>query len=259
MHWRFDPLFSIGVYHSKYKNADPDTGELPRKAPDFELQPTQGTAARLARLGWVFKTQTGSCTVYGEKVFSDDGTSALRSKPANGEGLTFFLRLKNPDLLNETKPFEPELNPDGTSIPLPSFSGRNRMLYFDNLDPNPRPDGVIWLTAAPVSKTQLGSMAPTLFAFTSKIAANTGITLTMLAPGPNAPQAFSLDPNTHSVGLEMPESGYKLTQVPGNQSEILFLTPEIRAPDALGIVRIFEPGGTGWEPHKRYQIIFEKA
>ncbi|MBK9337285.1 MAG: hypothetical protein IPM98_12200 [Lewinellaceae bacterium] len=260
MHWRFDPLFTIEVYHSKYKTPDPDTGELPRKAPDFALEPSVSTAGHLLRMGWVFRSQAGGGTVYGEKVFAADGTAALRSLPTPDEGFTFLLRLKNPALLNETKPYVLESKPVLKPNPnLPAFSGRFRLLYFDNRDPVPRPGGELWLTPTPVGVAQFGSAAPAPFTLSCSKTDASEVAFTPLAPA-GAVQSFPVDTKTKTVRIDLPENGYQLLHKPGNQAEVLFLTTDLPTGDVLGVVRIFKPSGTaGWEPHRRYQIIFEEA
>lgn len=261
MHWRFVPLFSIAVYHSKYKNPDPDTGESPPKAPDFSFEPSESTARRLARLGWVFKSQAGSCTVYGEKTVKPDGTDELRGVPGDKEGFSFFLRLSNASLLNETKPYvlasQPDILPNGS---LPAFSGRSRLLYFDNLNPTAKPTGELLLTADPVDVAQLGSRAPIPFEFDKAAAATTELAITPYEPGGVA-QTVALNPATRRALINLPENGYRIVQKPGNATETIFFSAQLPPEGLLGVVRIFQPpGGTGWEPpQRRYQIIFEKV
>lgn len=260
MHWRFDPLFSISVYHNRYKNPDPQTGALPQ-APDFLLEPSNDTRKRLQKMGWVFRPTGWGWTALGEKTYSDDGSAVLRAKPGAGEGFTFLLRLRNTGLFNETKPYMVRI--DGTVKPnptLPSFSGRARLLYFDNLNPvgmpPPAPANHFWLSAGPADVEQLASRAPTPFPFATPKPGVTGVDVTPLAPA-GATKTYPLNPSSHSVVLDLPENGYRIVQQPVNQSEILFLTSEIPPADAIGIVRIFEhPGSGGWEPHRCYQILF---
>lgn len=262
MHWRFDPLFSVAVYHGKYKNPDPDTGESPPQAPDFALEPSKSAQRRFKSLGWLFKRTAWGWTALGEKAFAADGSARLRCLPAAGEGFSFFLRLRNPALLDETKPFVLEFKPVIVPNPdLPAFSGRARILYFDNLHPTPvhnlpGANNAYWLATA-AGLEQFGSRAPVPFEYTNPGAAQ--VTLTPLAPGGRA-QTFALDPATHAVKIELPENGYQFVQMPLNRPEILFLTAEMPPPDTLGVLRIFEhPGGNGWEPHRRYRILFEQA
>ena len=260
MHWRFDPLFSITVYHTRYANPDPDTGESPRKAPDFSFEPSRGTAARLHRMGWVFKPQTGSFTVYGEKVFETNGTQVLRGKPAAGEGFTFLLRLNNAALLNETKPFV--FDSDPVIVPntnLPEFSGRSRLLYFDNRVPTLLPGGGLQLTSNTVDEQQFGSKAPSSFDFANLKSGATALHVTPLSLG-GVSQSIPIPPGAKSVKINLPENGYTFGQNVAGFSETIFLSPEPLTGNVLGVVRIFEPGGGAWgDSHRRYQIIFEKV
>lgn len=260
MHWRFDPLFSLTVYHTRYTAPDPDTGESPRKAPDFSFEPSRATAARLLRLGWVFKPQTGSFTVYSEKVFEPNGTAVLRGRPAPGEGFTFLLRLNNPALLNETKPYVLDSDPVVVPNPnLPEYSGRSRVLYFDNRNPTTLPGGALRLTPATVDEQQLGSKAPTAFNFVNLKPGATTLQVTALSPG-GAAQSFPILPGTQSVEIDLPENGYTFGQTGAGFSETMFLSPEPLTGNVLGVVRIFEPAGGAWDdPPRRYQIIFEKV
>lgn len=260
MHWRFDPLFSLTVYHTRYTSPDPDTGESPRRAPDFTFEPTRATAARLLRLGWVFKPQTGSFTVYGEKVFESNGTAVLRGRPAPGEGFTFLLRLNNAALLNETKPYV--LDSDPVIVPntnLPEFSGRARVLYFDNRTPTALPGGELRLTPGTVDVQQLGSKAPAFFDFVNLKPGAAALQVTPLSPG-GVSQNIPVPPGATSVKIDLPENGYTFAQSGAGFSETIFLSPEPMTGNTLGVVRIFEPGGGAWDdPLRRYQIIFEKV
>lgn len=259
MRWRFDPIFSLDVYHNRYKGPDPDTGELPRRAPDFVLEPAPATLEHLRRMGWVFKAYIGGGIVYGEKQFEPDGTTVLRQQPEPDEGLSFYLVLNNPALLSATKPFVLETKPQVVpNTNLPAFSGRFRLMYFDNRDPVPRPGGEWWLMPAPVGITQIGSVAPTPFVFPQGKNNTAEVALTALSPG-GATATFPLDTTTKTARIDLPENGYLLVQKPGNETETLFLTPNLPNSKVVGVVRIFKPPGANWEPARRYHIVFEEA
>ncbi|MCK6692156.1 MAG: hypothetical protein L6Q97_08650 [Thermoanaerobaculia bacterium] len=260
MHWRFDPLFSLTVFHTRYTSPDPDTGESPRRAPDFTFEPTRATAARLLRLGWVFKAQTGSFAVYGEKVFESNGTAVLRGWPALGEGFTFLLRLNNAALLNETKPYVLDSDPVVVPNPnLPEYSGRSRILYFDNRNPTALPGGELRLTPGTVDEQQLGSKAPSAFDFVNLKPGATALQITPLSPGAVS-HTIPVPPGAKSVKIDLPENGYTFGQNVAGFSETIFLSPESLTGNVLGVVRIFEPAGGAWDdPPRRYQIIFEKV
>ncbi|MBK8965781.1 MAG: hypothetical protein R3D58_00365 [Saprospiraceae bacterium] len=262
MHWRFDPLFSIAVCHSKYKDPDQETG-VPPNAPDFVLEPTPGTAENMHRLGWVFKPEPGGCRIFGEKRFDADGSSSLRAQPADGEGLTFALRLTNPALLNETKPYatEPEADSGPDPVPaddLPHYSGNARILYLDNRTPTAELGGILRIA---VGRGQLGSRAGVPFLFRPTNSAAQNLELVPLAPG-GVSQTVPIPPQTRALELNLSENGYRLTLLTGNDgpSEIIYFTNDLLRADTLGIVRIFKPaGGSGWESGHRYQVFFEQA
>ncbi len=254
MHWRFDPLFSIAVYHSKYKDSDPETGEVPRKAPDFVLEPSKRSEALLSGIGWIFKQRSGSCIIYGEKVFSADGSKKLRGLPDQATGFTFLLRLPNGSILNETRPYVLDGQPNKG---LPLIVGRSRLLYFDNLNPTSGSGGELWLTRDPMDLAQFGSSAPVPFDFMHPDSKATSVDFTPLIPG-GKPQKIALNTQTRTTEINLPENGYRIAPLPDEYSKILFLSPENITADTLGVVRIFEPPG-GWEPLHRYQILFDKA
>ncbi len=253
MHWKFDPFFSIHILHGKYP--PPGLGQAAPPAPVFSIEPTSDTKRRLLRMGWVFRPSTagGGGTLYAEKIFAIDGTAKLRVRPAQNEGFSFIIRLAEASLLNQTKPYVP------TPSNLPPFSGRARMLYFDNLNASPVSANTFSLTAGnAVDFPEFASRMPTPFTFRSASPAVTGLELKVLAPGGSATN-FPINDKTQSVEINLPENGYRFTQQPGGQSETLFLTNEVLPANTLGIVRIFQPPNTDWEPARHYQIMFDKA
>lgn len=259
MHWRFDPIFSIKIYHAKYKTEDPDTKENPPTARDFSLEPTPSTTRQLKKLGWIFKSQPGSCKVFGEKVFDPERNAVLRTIPAKTEGFTFFLRLNNPALLNGTKPYvlqsKPQLIPNPN---LPVYSGRSRLLYFDNLNPVPQSGGEFSLCSGAVDVAQFASFAPTSFTFDKPKNGVKTLKFKALSRDPTT-TTFSVNEQSKSVLVKLPENAYTLEQNPGGFSETLFLTSETITGNALGIVRIFGTEEGNWEPIRRYRINFDEA
>lgn len=259
MRWRFDPLFSIKIYHTKYTLPDPETLESPPTAKDFTLEPTQATAQQLKKLGWVFKSQPGSCKVFGEKVFDQDGNATLRSIPAIAEGFTFYLMLNNPALLNQTKPYVLQSKPVVIPNPnLPAYSGRSRLLYFDNLNPVPQSGGEFSLCAGAVDLAQFASSAPTAFTFNKPKVGVKTLKFKALSPL-STDTSFLINPETNSTPIELPENAYILEQNPGGHSETIVLHAELVTGNVLGIVRIFKPTNGSWEPIKRYKVNFDEV
>lgn len=249
MHWRFDPLFSIKIVHSKNVSVS---------AEDFSLEPTHATARLMKTLNWIHRAQAGFCTVYGEKVFDADGNTSFRVQPKAEESLAFFLRLNNASLLNETKPYVLASTPEIVPNVLPTFSGRTRLLYFDNLNPVPVSGGEFSLsTSAEVDLDQLASSAPLSFSFDKAKTGVSNLKFTALTPEAVTTQ-FALHPQLRSAQIDLPENAYRVEQIPGGPTETLVLMAENISGNELGVIRIF-PGATGWEPLRRYRIDFQKV
>lgn len=255
MHWRFDPLFSIKVYHTKY--LIPNGSTEPPTAEDFTLEPTSTTERRLKELGWVFKAQPGVCTIYGEKVFEANGNASLRYLPDAEESFTFFLNLSNAAILNETKPYvlasKPVVVPKSD---LPAFSGRSRVLYFDNINPSPQSGGEFSLSTGRVDVDQFASVAPISFSFNKAAPGVSTLKFTALTPTATIAQ-FAVNQPMQTAQVTLGENAYHLEQVPGGPSETMVIMAENLAGKALGVVRIFQPVSGSWEPLRRYRIDFE--
>jgi len=252
MHWKFDPFFSIEILHGKYP--PPGPGKPAPPAPEFSLGPSDETQKRLLRMGWVFRPYItgGGGTLYAEKIVSSNGIAKLRARPAQNEGFTFLVRLTNPSFLNTTKPY--------STIPsaLPPFSGRGRLLYFDNLKAVAlNPDTYSLPLGIGVGAADFGSRMPKRFTFRPAQAGVTQIEMIEQAPGGDV-KDFPIAAQSMSVEIALSENGYTLKQQPQGLSETLYLTDETLPSNTLGVVRIFQPPGADWEPFRRYQIMFEK-
>ena len=246
MHWRFDPLFSIKIVHSK---------DASKKAVDFSLEPTQSTVQRMKTLNWVYRSQPGFCTVYGEKLFDTEGNTSLRVEPKAHESLAFFLRLNNSAILNSTKPYVLASKPDVIPNALPAFSGRSRLLYFDNLSPLSVSGGEFSISSGLVELTHFASVEPTLFMFDKAKNGVKKIKFTSITPQEVVTQ-FDLHPQTHTTEVRLPENSYRLEQIPDGPSETLVILSENVVGNTLGLIRIFKPNTGDWEPQRRYRIEF---
>lgn len=273
MHWKFDPFFSIEILHGKYP--PPGVGQPAPPAPVFSVTPTGDTQKRLLQMGWVFKPYTdgGGGILYAEKTVAPDGTAKLRVKPAQNEGFTFVVGLNDPSLLRETKPYmrpptqaeiDAEPDPIKKNAPRPTeqfppFSGRARVLYFNNLNATASGPDTFSLTAgSAVGFAEFASRLPTDFMFRTETSGVTKVEMTTLAPG-GTPIPFPLNTTTQSAEIKLPENGYGLAPKPVGQSETVFLTDESLPTNTLGVLRIFQPPGADWEPFRHYQIMFDKA
>jgi hypothetical protein len=248
MHWRFDPLFSIKVYHSKYR---------PPKGTDFTLEPTKTSAMLLKKLGWIFRTQPGELTIYGEKAFETNGDVNLRSKPPFNESLTFLIKLNNAVILNETKPYVLKSKPDLEPNPsLPVFSGRSRLVYLDNLNASALSGGAFSLTAGPIDVAQMASNFPAKFTFYQAKSGVKTLKITSKTPKASTLQ-YPIDEQTNSAKIELPENAYQLEQNPGGFTETIVVLSENIEANVLGLVRIFPYTDGSWEPVRNYHVNFE--
>jgi hypothetical protein len=251
MHWKFVPFFSIEILHAKFP--PPALGEAAPPAPAFAVTPTSHTLERLLQMGWVYRPYPtgGGGILYAEKTVAPDGTATLRTRPNAGEGLSFALQLLRPSLLESTRPYVP------TPANFPAFSGRAPLFYFDNLSAGDLGGNVFSLTAGnAVSFSEFGSRLPGHFTFRPAQAGVKTIEMLALSPG-GITKTFQVDEKTNSTEISLPENGYRLTQQPGGAAETVFLTDDFLPHNSLGIIRIFQPPGSDWEPYRRYQILFD--
>lgn len=258
MRWRFDPFINIAVFHQKYTKVDPLTAQ-PFPAPDFELTPTTACRTQLQRLGWVFKQTRGEAKVYVEKIYEADGIARPRHDLKETVALDFLLRLTNPDLLRITKPFAA---PAGDQPPqLPAFSGRRRILYFDNRTESSSGAIEIDLTMnGEVRVDNLASLAPVPFTFPAGFPALQQLEARqMIASGPaGTSQNYSLSAQKPVAILELPPGPWRITPQSGN-SETIYLDSGLMYENFLALIRIFKTPGQGWTSLKKYKILFSKV
>jgi len=258
MRWRFDPFISIEVFHQKYTKTDPDTG-MPLPAPDFEMTPTKACQAEMFRLGWIFKQVTGGAKVFIEKIYEPDGVARPRHELTDTVALDFLVRINNPGLLLTTKPFAA---PAGDPPPqLPVFSGRRRMLYFDNRAESSSGAGEIDLTMnGEVRVENLASLAPVPFSFPVGFPTLQQLEARqMIASGPaGTSRNYSLNAQKNTAVLDLPEGPWKVTPQSGN-SEIIYLDSSLMYENFLAIIRIFKSPGLGWDAQKKYKLLFSKV
>jgi hypothetical protein len=264
---------------------------LPGATPDFDLTPSASTAERMRRLNWMFKSLPEGGMVFAEKIISPDGQSTFARQPITDEPFTFLIRLNNPALLNYTVPFAKkagtaaapsgnigarggaaaEASPVPTVVPnngLPSFSGRGRLLYFDNLlaVPIPQPNTppgeppLLRMTAGDfVGLPELASRGPTPFNF-APIKGSTAIEFTPLVPTSTPVVILDIPAQSQSFVAKVPDNAYRMKQLPGDQSELIFLTGEPLDSSVFGIVRIFNLAALPvLDQNRRYTVVFAEA
>ena len=224
--------------------------------------------------------------VFAEKTIGPDGQSTFARKPGADEPFTFLLRLNNPALMNYTVPFakkagvtQPsgnmrvrggavaEVGQDSAIIPnndLPSFSGRGRLLYFDNLlavsIPQPNAPPLLRITAGDfVGLPELASRGPTPFNF-APVKGSTAVEFSPLVPSGTPVVMLDIPAQSQSFVAKVPDNAYRMKQMPGNQSELIFLTDEQLDSSVFGIVRIFNLSALPvLDQNRRYTVVFAEA
>lgn len=284
MHWKFEPIFSIQVQHQRTLNG------VPSSLPDFEVMPAAATAERMRRLNWIFKTQPDGARVFAEQVIAPDGQASFARSPLDGEAFTFLIRLNNTSLLNNTAPYmksgaaASRVLPAGpvnmrsramaieeqgkeTAIPntaLPSFSGRSRLLYLDNLStvaiPQPNAPPLLRLTAGEfVDIPEFASRGPTTFTLSPK-AGSKQVEFTPLTPDKSPVMLFDVAEGASRVNIDLPANGYRLRQIPGNHTEVMYLGDEQIDSSTLGVIRIFQwPDLPILDTYRRYSVQFAEV
>jgi len=255
MRWLFDPLFTLNIKVFGFNSENIVLkDEISHFTEYFSLEPTPATAIRLNNFGWVFKSAPGTCTIYGEKNYAPNGLALLRAHPNQGEGLSFFLKVTNIAILNRIKPYA-SARSGSTPTALPSFSGRMRLLYLDNLNPVAQSGGEFSLTSDEINENHLASIAPPVFTFREARPGAQYLKFSTLSPIGGS-TSIPIDQKTQTAFVQLPENTYQLEQQAGGEMETLILSTDMPVGKILGMVRIFEPPA-GWEPVKRYRINFD--
>lgn len=131
----------------------------------------------------------------------------------------FLLRLPNGSILNETRPYVLDGQPNKG---LPLIVGRSRLLYFDNLNPTSGSGGELWLTRDPMDLAQFGSSAPVPFDFMHPDSKATSVDFTPLIPG-GKPQKIALNTQTRTTESTSPKTATGSAPFPDEYSKILYV------------------------------------
>lgn len=248
MHWRFDPLFFIRVMHDKYvPDADQEAGNY------FRIEPTIETARLMAGLNWVCKPMPNGAFVSVEKNVKSDGVVNVRGKLKQGTFFTFLLYANDPGVLLHTPPY------DTGSDPLPAFSGRARVLYFDNLNEANQPDRLVLSRDDKVNKEDLGSIAPNKFRIEARDPLTTQIDFAELRPDGSVVYSAHFSPDQRSALIDLPSGAFRLIPTPANGKEVLLADTELMGNKAIGIIRIYKDENIDYNASVNYTIPFTAA
>ncbi len=254
--WLYDILFAFQVNH-------PDD----KAKQGFRILPTPACRRQLSRYGLIFKPMpNGGAVIVEKKAPGDPAQTPLPIRQIKGiTGFSFLLFLNNPNLLADTVPFH--------QSGLPSFIGRSRLLYFDNLDSNNRIDrdldpqpqtGPSNMNLAvyelaqegDVSLQDLASLGPNKFEYYADPQTTSIFHLTPIQPNGGAAQSWTIDNNNKRVALELDEGLYAIRQ---SEEEIFYAASNLLSAGPFGLIHIFKDQQIDYNLTIRYDIFFEKA
>jgi len=303
MHWKFDPLFSIQVRHQSALNASPgatpdfdlmpsaSTAERMRRLNwVFKAQPDGGLVLGEKIIGsdglgdfvrqpaadepFTFLLRLNNPALLHRTAPFAVKTEEAAAVGASAATAAMFRPGARPRSLRPGSALETGPSTDTPIVaaaaapavndPLPAFSGRGRLLYFDNLSavaiPQPNAPPLLPLTAGDfVGLPEFASRGPTPFAYTLP-AGGTAVEFVPLVPGGASAVAFSPLPSSRAIRAELPDNAYRMRQVPGNHTEVIYLTGEHLDASVFGIVRIFNTAQLPvLEQNRRYSVVFAEA
>jgi hypothetical protein len=245
MHWRFDPIFFIRVTHDKYvPEDDPKAGSY------FWIEPDNETKHLMTSLNWLFKPVPNGAFISVKKNISSDGSEKVLGKLRKTTPFTFLLHLNSPEILLHTPPY------DQGSSPLPAFSGRARVMYFDNLDDLNQPDRTVLSKLEKVGKEDLASIAPNKFRLQAGDINTSQIDFTEIVPGGSLVQTVNFSPEQRSALVELPSSPFRLNYTPPNRTEYLYTDKNLLGNNAVGVIRIYKDELMDYNTPVNYTIRF---
>jgi hypothetical protein len=265
MKWKFEPILSIRVLHQRMQEVplvDPDA-----YTPEFSVEPSPDTLHYLKRMGWIAKPMPNGIRVFGEKIIREDGSSFYRQAPEDISVLTFLVRLNDHAILEETSPFVLKREPLEPNEDLPAFSGKSRLLYFDNLSVNVQPlpdDGeILVLTKGEyVGEPEFASQAVSPFLMKLSKKDITDVVATSIGPGDKVKEEkIKVPSGSQSVFLELEENAWQITPKPDGEQEqeIIYLSSKPFPEKVFGIIRIFNTETHPLTEFRRFQALFARA
>jgi hypothetical protein len=304
MHWKFESLFSIRVQHQSTLNAPPGTTSdfdlMPSASTAermrrlnwvFKAQPDGGLI-----LGEKVISADGSEDFVRQPAADEPFTFLLRlnnpalllrtapfavkneaataAPSAAAAAATFRPGARAQSLrtgsVSETAPSVAVASASvpAAGDPLPAFSGRGRLLYFDNLaavaipQPNAPPDALplLRLTAGDFAGLpEFASRGPTPFAYALPAGASS-VEFEPLVPSGAPTVTLSPPPTSRAIRVELPDNAYRMRPLPGTQTEVIYLTGEQLDASVFGLVRIFNTAQLPvLEQNRRYTVVFAEA
>lgn len=254
--WQYQTLFAFQAIH-------PD--DEARQA--FRILPTAACRRQLARYGLIFKPlPNGGVVIVEKKAPGAPGDAAQPVHKITGTtGFSFLLFLNDSSLLPDTVPFQ--------ESGLPSFIGRSRILYFDNLDssnridheldypPQPGPSGIDYAVyelarEGEVGLRDLASLGPNDFEYYANPQNTSIFQVKPIHPNGGTTQSWPISNTSKRVSLKLEEGPYTVKQ---SNEEIFYAATPLMSAGAFGLIHIFKDQNLDYNLAIRYDIYFEKA
>lgn len=238
----YDVLFSIKVVVED----QPDV--------NFVITPTPACRMQLSAVGLNTKQTEQGFKVFTEKLGVDEASAEPIRKIKSLTDFIFELRIDSFNKLDEIKPYGRKITET-----LPTFVGKSRKLYFNNLDAsfNIEDTRNKLSVADKVSDADFCSITLNKFGFTEESNANinAGNTLERVSPSGVQIAPFSLIPIfTKNEAATLNNGAY---QVPNSSNEIIFAQDSLVQSNAIGIIQIFKDQNVDYNQSIEYEIIFE--
>lgn len=263
--WKYDLLFTFQLF--------PEGGAEPL----FAVIPTTDCVQTLRRYGLIFKPLSPGAAIIAEKRFQPDGSKATLRPIRSLTSFSFILQLKEAALLNQVAPYVMR-NGSGEIIPveLPSFSGRSRILYFNNLSASGQIDSDLEFIPPPedvdfdlssrklsiqdmVSADDLASLAPNVFSLTEDPARVSLLQLQSIRPDGDTMLTEPITAQKRRVEVDVPSGAYRLIRTgPGGGEERIYAGSQLLGGAVFGLIEIFKDDSINYGSVINYQIEFEK-
>jgi hypothetical protein len=253
--WKYQPLFTINVVPAVLQDRS------------FRVEPSNECLALLRAAGFSFRPIENGTAVCFEKRILPDGIIKTINRVQKTIGFTFLLKCNNLELFKQTTP--------QLSGNLPAFSGKQRILYFDNLsagntiDRNlthqtPVPSIDYKFATMPLSIRDRVSIDDLASTFANKFQLTVDenvvqIALEPIMPNAAAPQVFPSNDENRKVSLTLGSGGYYLNRVlstTGDVREVVVIGNDLLTPDVVGVLQIFKDVQVDYGVSIQYDIIF---
>lgn len=221
----------------------------------FSIMPTAICRNKLNQISWLFKETNEGGIIIVEKLGVDENSAVVTHTVNSLIDFTFLLQLNDVALLENIKPYK-------RTTDLPSYSGRSRQLYFNNLDAfHAVEDTRIELSESnAVGDTDFASIILNKFSYTETDLSIPlhQIRLNEIRPNGDVMEPFDPLPLSGSTAqIELKNGAYQLER--GNNpanSEILFAQSSLLRSSALGIIQIFKDENIDYNNQIDYEITF---